>query len=232
MFSTARRMSAVRQPSQRPATDADSDENNDTTTRVECPDVQDTQDLEELYRSLSVKQFPGTVDEPESAVHREFTEFLEHEKETRANGGRPLRRLAVRFNDITTWGLGGESASVKTLRDAVVRTAILRDVYEWTIKPWFRKPTKNDARPLIRNISGAVRDGEMMLYVPRHVCSVSIAKLILTAAKTVCLDDRARDARPSSKQSRATTRNTLPSTEPSTTRGCRRRTSSKNTAET
>lgn len=155
----------------------DEEDNHDSVTRVVEPSDQDAIVLEELYQTLSCIRddneaaiVEDQLGPDHSPLHKEFTEFLQKEKKAR-----PLRRLAVRFDDVTTWGLGGDAVSVKTFLDAVVRTAMLRDIYEWTIKPWLKKPTRSDARPIIRNISGAVRDGEMLLYVTRELSRVSVS---------------------------------------------------------
>lgn len=129
----------------------------DGITYVNEPSPEDVQDLTQLYNTLS-----RAGDEHRSGVHQEFSDFLE-EKRGRYDGGLPLRRLAVSFRDVTTWGIEGEATTTKTFVDAVRRTLVMRDIYEWTIKPWLRKPSRDECRPLIRNISGAVRDGEMML---------------------------------------------------------------------
>jgi hypothetical protein len=55
---------------------------------------------------------------------------------------------------------------VKTLGAALWRTLTFRDIYEWTVQPWVT--TKNPqkvlkGRQLIRDFSGVVQSGEMML---------------------------------------------------------------------
>lgn len=158
MYSTLGRATPSQPSQQRDQNPPDDD---DDVTHVQYPSPRDVENLAELYNTLS----RGGAD-AESGVHKEFSEFLEKEKERgKDSAGLPQRRLAVSFKDITTWGLGDESTTAKTFVDAVVRTLILRDIYEWTIKPWLRKPSQDECRPLIRNISGAVRDGEIMLYV-------------------------------------------------------------------
>lgn len=122
------------------------------------PTPDDVADLEELYSTLSRTEQDEEQEEQHQGVHREFSDFLCMEK-------RRQRHLAVRFRDVTTWGVGGESVRAKTFLDAVWRTMIGRDIYEWTIRPWLRGVKNEELRPLIRGVGGAVHGGEMMLYV-------------------------------------------------------------------
>ena len=60
-------------------------------------------------------------------------------------------------------GDGEEHTDVKTLGTALWRTLTFQDVYEWTIQPWLSRKEPQSGRPLIRDFSGAVRSGEIML---------------------------------------------------------------------
>jgi hypothetical protein len=154
MLSTAARRSTTGVP---PTSNIVDHNAHDAIMRVIDPSDQDAEGLQELYNTLS-SDGNASHCKNDSSVHKEFSEFLENEKHVR-----PLRRLAVRFQNVTTWGSGGGPSSVKTLKDAIVGTAVLGGLYQWTVKPWIRKPSNTDARPLIRNVSGCVKDGEMML---------------------------------------------------------------------
>lgn len=71
--------------------------------------------------------------------------------------------LGVRFKGVTTWGVAiAEAEGVKTFAKALKRTLTARDLYEWLIYPLFQKDTKPRVA-LIRDVSGLVRGGEMML---------------------------------------------------------------------
>lgn len=160
MYSTLGRGNLAQPSIRRDASNVENTSDDDDITYVNEPSPEDVQNLAQLYSTLSRagdEQLPG--------VHEEFSDFLEKERRGKHDGGFPLKHLAVSFKDVTTWGIGGEAVTTKTFVDAVWRTLIMRDIYEWTIKPWLHKPSRDECRPLIRNISGAVRDGEMMLYV-------------------------------------------------------------------
>lgn len=144
-----------------PAFPAEKPADDDTVTHVADPTADDVQGLSKLYSTISRADNDNT--EQLHGVHEEFSEFLEKERNGKRSSGVPPRRLAVSFKDVTTWGIGGDDVRAKRFPDAVIRTLVLRDIYEWTIKAWFQKPKREECRPLIRNISGAVRDGEMML---------------------------------------------------------------------
>ena len=91
--------------------------------------------------------------------HSSFDKFLESE----VHAGKKRSNLGVCFKSLTTWGGGETQVNVKTLATAVWRTLTLQDIYEWTIKPWIADNEPQNGRPLIRDLSGVVRSGEMML---------------------------------------------------------------------
>lgn len=95
------------------------------------------------------------------AQFTQFEKYLEHERQAR-----PQRApLSVCFKSVTTYGVPGGTARVKTLKDAVWRTLTFQDLYEWTLQPLI-SPTRVDAgQALIRDFSGVVRNGQIMLYV-------------------------------------------------------------------
>lgn len=117
--------------------------------------------IAKLHRVLSGEQIPEGHEYPE--VHRAFSEFLHKENKELERYGLPPARLGVCFDGLSTWGAGGGHAQVKTLKDALWRTLTGQDIYEWTIGRLFQKPRIEDGRHLIRDFSGVVRGGEIML---------------------------------------------------------------------
>ncbi|KAF8458288.1 ABC transporter CDR4 [Terfezia claveryi] len=122
---------------------------------------------EQLHR-----QQPGSrsasLDSTDAQI--DLDKFLKLEKAQRESKGVPLRRLGVRFKGVTTWGAAAEEAEgVKTFAAALKRTLLGRDLYEWWIQPWFQKGRLDriPKRALVRDVSGLVRDGEMMLVLGR-----------------------------------------------------------------
>ena len=97
-------------------------------------------------------------------AHQAFDSFLQNENKAYTNAGVVQPRLGVCFKDLTTWvNVGTGSAAVKTLKDTMWRTLTGRDIYEWTIGQLRSRPPPSTGRPLIRNFSGVVHGGEMML---------------------------------------------------------------------
>ncbi|KAF5860488.1 hypothetical protein ETB97_001438 [Aspergillus alliaceus] len=95
--------------------------------------------------------------------HSSFDKFLEAELQA----GRKKSNLGVCFQSLSTWGDGEEHANVKTLGTALWRTLTFQDVYEWTIQPWLSRKEPRSGRSLIRDFSGVVRSGEIMLVLGR-----------------------------------------------------------------
>lgn len=71
--------------------------------------------------------------------------------------------LSVCFKSVTTYGQPGGAKPVKTLKDAIWRTLTLQDIYERTFKRILRPTKVEEGQALIRDFSGVVRGGEMML---------------------------------------------------------------------
>lgn len=71
--------------------------------------------------------------------------------------------LSVCFKSVSTYGLPGGIAPVRTLRDAIWRTLTFQDIYEWTLKRMIYPQHTENGQALIRDFSGVVRNGEMML---------------------------------------------------------------------
>ncbi|KAL5364493.1 ABC-2 type transporter-domain-containing protein [Aspergillus floccosus] len=95
--------------------------------------------------------------------HSSFDKFLEDE----LRAGKKRSNLGVCFRSLSTWGEGEDHADVKTLGTALWRTLTFQDIYEWTIKSWVSKKEPQSGRPLIRDFSGVVRSGEIMLVLGR-----------------------------------------------------------------
>ncbi|KAK6725417.1 hypothetical protein SNK04_004222 [Fusarium graminearum] len=81
--------------------------------------------------------------------------------------------LSVCFKSVTTYGRAGGAAPVKTLKEAIWRTLTFQDIYEVTLKKIVSPAKAEDGRPLIRDFSGVVRNGQMMLVLgnPGSGCS-------------------------------------------------------------
>ncbi|GLI77982.1 hypothetical protein PoHVEF18_006279 [Penicillium ochrochloron] len=120
---------------------------------------EDEDAIADIHRTL-------TVQEEYSEPHSSFDRFLEQE----VQGGKKRSNLGVCFQSVSTWGEGDGHTDVKTLGAALWRTLTFRDIYEWTVQPWVT--TKNPqkvlkGRQLIRDFSGVVQSGEMMLVLGR-----------------------------------------------------------------
>jgi hypothetical protein len=118
---------------------------------------EDEDAIAEIHRTLTGRSHQEVGQYPEP--HSSFDNFLEAE----LRAGRRKSSLGVCFQSITTWGAGEAHTTVKTLGTALCRTLTLRDIYEWTIQPLFSPKKPQDGRPLIRDFSGVVRTGEIML---------------------------------------------------------------------
>ena len=127
----------------------------DASPRVHVsPEDEDA--IADIYRTLTEKtREDSRYPEP----HSSFDKFLEAE----FHAGRKRSGLGVYFRSLTTWGEGDGHSKVKTLGTALWRTLTFQDIYEWTMKPWISNKNPQDGRPLIRDFSGVVREGEIML---------------------------------------------------------------------
>lgn len=120
---------------------------------------EDEDAIADIHRTLTEKSHSGPVQYPEP--HSSFDKFLEEQ----VQGGKKRSNLGVSFQSVSTWGDGDGHANVKTLGTALWRTLTFQDIYEWTIQPWASAKKPEDGRQLIRDFSGVVESGEMMLYV-------------------------------------------------------------------
>lgn len=134
-----------------------SQETGSLSDRPSSPQVhltyEDEDAIAEIHRTLTKKDH----DYPEP--HSSFDKFLEAELQS----GKKKPNLGVCFQSLSTWGAGGDHANVKTLGTALWRTLTFQDVYEWTVKPLISKPKPQSGRELIRDFTGVVRSGEIML---------------------------------------------------------------------
>ncbi|KAL4867840.1 hypothetical protein BDV12DRAFT_111014 [Aspergillus spectabilis] len=140
---------------------ASSQEARSETGRPSSPQVhltyEDEDAIAEIHRTLTENNHDY------SEPHSSFDKFLEAELQN----GKKKPNLGVCFQGLSTWGAGGEHANIKTLGTALWRTLTFQDVYEWTIKPWMSKPEPQSGRHLIREFTGVVRSGEIMLVLGR-----------------------------------------------------------------
>jgi hypothetical protein len=114
--------------------------------------------IAQLHRVLTqepTRHYPET--------HLAFDDFLQRENRVLEDSGVLPARLGVCFKNLTTWGSGSAHAPVKTFKQALWRTLTGQDIYEWTLGRVLSKPKPEDGRALIRDFSGVVRGGEMML---------------------------------------------------------------------
>lgn len=113
--------------------------------------------IADIHRTLTEKSHPGAMQYSEP--HSSFDKFLEEQ----VQGGKKRSNLGVSFQSVSTWGEGDGHANVKTLGTALWRTFTCQDIYEWTLQPWVSAKKPQDGRQLIRDFSGVVESGEMML---------------------------------------------------------------------
>ncbi len=112
---------------------------------------EDEDAIADIHRTLTVQEY--------SEPHTSFDKFLEEE----VRGGKSLSNLGVCFQSVSTWGEGDGHTDVKTLGTALWRTLTFRDIYEWTVQPWLSRNEPQKGRQLVRDFSGVVQSGEMML---------------------------------------------------------------------
>lgn len=116
---------------------------------------EDEDAIADIHRSLTEKSLSNQkYPEP----HSSFDKFLEEQVQ-----GKKRSNLGVCFQSLSTWGEGDSHADVKTLGTALWRTLTMQDIYEWTIQPWITKKNPQEGRQLIRDLSGVVHSGEIML---------------------------------------------------------------------
>jgi hypothetical protein len=116
---------------------------------------EDEDAIADIHRTLTEKT---AEDHKYPEPHSSFDKFLEEQAQ-----GKKRSNLGVCFQSLSTWGDGDSHADVKTLGTALWRTLTMQDIYEWTIQPWITKKKPEDGRQLIRDFSGVVESGEIML---------------------------------------------------------------------
>ncbi|KAJ5684823.1 uncharacterized protein N7477_001168 [Penicillium maclennaniae] len=144
----------------------------EASTEKHGPRVQisheDEDALADIHRTLTEGSLSGVhLNYPEP--HSSFDKFLEEQ----VRGGKKRSNLGVCFQSVSTWGEGDGHTRIKTLGMALWRTFTLQDIYEWTIQPWLSSKKPQQGRPIIRDFSGVVESGEMMLVLgcPGAGCS-------------------------------------------------------------
>lgn len=131
---------------------------NDSESHVH-PTQEDERTLAALHQTMT-----GAGESEYAEPHSTLDRYLKHGR-PKEESGKPLGRLGVCFKNVTTWAERNDHLPTKTLADALWRTLTFQDVYEWTIKKWVSQPKMEEQRPLIRDFSGVVRSGEILLYV-------------------------------------------------------------------
>jgi ATP-binding cassette, subfamily G (WHITE), member 2, SNQ2 len=123
--------------------------------------VAEVSNLSKLYRHATNRDLPET--------HQNFKSFI---RERDPVGWHPNHN-GVCFDSLSTRGTSGVDDSPKTLGTALWRTFTGRDLYEWTIRRWIQGKRSSQGRSIISNLSGVVRNGEMMLVLgtPGSGCS-------------------------------------------------------------
>jgi len=117
-----------------------------------------------LARAASTSEVDMNHDYFSPVAQTQLDLFLRSEIMQQQRKGVPLRRLGILFKDITTWGAPTDYKA-KTFARAVQRSLTGRDLYESWLRPWIRRWVTDTTlkQVLIRDITGLVRDGEMML---------------------------------------------------------------------
>ncbi|CAI6094480.1 unnamed protein product [Clonostachys chloroleuca] len=129
----------------------------------------------ELHRVISKQTKHAEPDTSTTPAFEDFEKYLrstQENAETQAKKPQPVP-LSVCFKSITTYGRQGGPKSVKTLKDAIWRTLTLQDIYEATLKRLIFPDRVENGQALIRDFSGVVRNGQMMLVLgnPGSGCS-------------------------------------------------------------
>lgn len=132
------------------------DRDNDSSAHV-LPSYADEESVAAIHQTLTgadESEYP----EPQATLDKYFKN-----RRPKEQSGKPLGRLGVCFKNLTTWAERNDHLSTKTLRDALWRTLTFQDIYEWTIKPWLFPTKMEHGKKLIRDFSGTVGSGEILL---------------------------------------------------------------------
>ncbi|KAF5004030.1 hypothetical protein FDECE_9443 [Fusarium decemcellulare] len=119
----------------------------------------------ELHREISRYSQPASHDN-----FADFEKYLRRDQDQGTPGSVPL---SVCFKSVTTYGQQTGQGSVKTLKDAVWEALTLKSVYNAAFSHVISPPKKEDGNPLIRDFTGLVKNGQMMLVLgnPGSGCS-------------------------------------------------------------
>jgi len=91
-----------------------------------------------------------------------FAKFEEYLREDQGKGPEAIP-VSVCFKNVSTYGRKSGDVPVKTVWDAVRRTLMLQDIYESMLKKIVSPEKIEHGRALIRDFTGVVKSGEMML---------------------------------------------------------------------
>jgi ATP-binding cassette subfamily G (WHITE) protein 2 (SNQ2) len=128
-------------------------DNQDPEAQVHADDeAEDT--LAHLQQILT-----GYNDDKDAGAFPGFEDYLRNNEEAAPQ----YVPLSVCFKGLTTYGIQAEDSNVKTLKDAILRTLSCKEIYEATLKRLIKPVKVDNGRPLIRDFTGVVRNGEMML---------------------------------------------------------------------
>lgn len=132
------------------------DEDDQTSHVVATHENEET--VADLHRAVTGRSY--LTDKTE--IGGPFAGFEDYLRRDSESGGQPVP-LSVCFKGVTTYGRHEGASTAKTLKDAIVRTLTLQEIYEWTLKKLISPEKAENGRPLIRDFTGVVRNGEMML---------------------------------------------------------------------
>ena len=113
--------------------------------------------IADLQREITGHSCPAEK-EVDGGTFAAFDDYLR-----RRESDAPSVPLSVCFKNVTTYGRQEGVSSAKTLKDAIWRTLTLQEIYEWTLKRLISLGKPGNGRPLIRDFTGVVRNGEIML---------------------------------------------------------------------
>ncbi|KAL0930637.1 ABC drug exporter [Colletotrichum truncatum] len=111
----------------------------------------------------------GTITNEPETEFPELGRYLRDDQQARTQAF----PLSVCLKSVSTYGRPGGLEPVRTLKDAIWRTLTFQDVYEWTLKRMLSSDKMENGQALIRDFSGVVRSGEMLLVLgnPGSGCS-------------------------------------------------------------
>lgn len=132
----------------------DGDQNSHVVVTDEAEDT-----IAQLHRTITGQSLESDKEDKDGGPFVGFENYLRRDEKTRSQ----YVPLSVCFKSLTTYGIQEDASSAKTLKDAIIRTFTLQDIYEMTLKRLISPVRMEDGRPLIRDFTGLVRNGEMML---------------------------------------------------------------------